>query len=221
MLPSLMVGLMFLVGCSHTKTVRVAVAPRVDLHSYPMVGLVTFSSNAKGELDRLSTQKFLEQVQAAQPGTRVIELGTEADVLGSVGRRSWDATTLRSVKETHGVDVVVIGRLDVKQSKPNVSLSTIVKSLSVSKDVDAALSARLLETSTGATMWASGAQCTANVANASFNNRGEGNFGATDPEGAYGKMLDGLVCRITEDFRTHYVTRRVSKDDPAYASAAD
>jgi hypothetical protein len=221
MLPSLVVAMLFVVGCSNTRTVRVAVAPRVDLHPYPMVGLVTFSSNAKGELDRMSTQKFLEAVQAAQPGTRVIELGTEADVLGAIGRRSWDATTLRAIKETHGVDVVILGRFDVKQSKPNLQLSTLVKRLSVSSDVDAALTARLVETSTGATMWSNGAQCTANVANASFNNRGQGHFGASDPEKAYGAMVDGLVCRVTDDFRVHYVTRRVSKDDPAYASAGD
>src|SRR5690349_29299 len=75
------VGVMILVGCSSTKTVRVAVPPRVDLHAYPMIGLVTFSSNGKGDLDRASTQRFLAELQAAQPGTRVIELGTEEEVL--------------------------------------------------------------------------------------------------------------------------------------------
>src|SRR5215207_8626933 len=128
---SMFMGVMALVlavGCSSgTRTVRVAVPPRVDLQAYPMVGLVTFSSNTKGELDRLSTEKFLEAVQAAQPGTRVVELGNEQQVLASANRNTWDATTLRALKEMHGVDAIVIGRLNVKKSKAaaaDMSLST-------------------------------------------------------------------------------------------------
>src|SRR4051794_7394861 len=102
----LVIGCALLVGCSsNTRTIRVAVPPRVDLQHYPSVGLVTFSSsNADANLERLSTQRFLQAVQAAQPGTRVVELGREADVLGSVHRSGWDAQALRAVKESRGVD---------------------------------------------------------------------------------------------------------------------
>src|SRR5215207_10481896 len=195
---SMFMGVMALVlavGCSSgTRTVRVAVPPRVDLQAYPMVGLVTFSSNTKGELDRLSTDKFLQAVQAAQPGTRVVELGTEQQVLASVKRSTWDAATLRALKEMHGVDAIVIGRLDVKKAKADMQLSSaaMFKRLSVRQDVDAVLTTRLLEANSGATMWTDGSQVTANLANASFNNRGEGHFGASDPEAAYGEMVDGL-----------------------------
>ena len=218
------ITLLLATGCaSSTRTVRVAVPPRVDLAAYPMVGLVTFSSNAKGELDRLSTDKFLQAVQAAQPGTRVIELGTEQQVLASVKRNSWDATTLRAVKEMHGVDAVVIGRLDVKKAKTGMQLSSaaVFNKLSVRQDVDASMTTRLLESATGATMWSDSSQVTANLANASFNSRGEGHFGATDAEAAYGAMVQGLVDHVTDDFRVHYVTRRVHKDDPAYATIAE
>src|SRR5215212_6746934 len=79
---SLLTFSMLILGCSSTKTVRVAVAPRMDLRPYPVVGIVTFTSNRNdGELDRLATQKFLESVQAAQPGTRVVELGSQQEVL--------------------------------------------------------------------------------------------------------------------------------------------
>jgi hypothetical protein len=188
-----------------------------------MVGLVTFTSNAHGELDRLSTQKFLAAVQAAQPGTRVVELGNEAQVLASVKRNSWDAATLKAIKETHGVDVIVMGRLDVEKAKPDfqVSAMSMLKHMSVRADVNAALSARLVETASGATMWTNGAKMTANVANADFNNRGQGSFGASDPEAAYGEMVEGLVCRVTEDFRVHYVTRRVPREETVVANAGD
>jgi hypothetical protein len=218
-----LIVLLLSAGCSSgTRTVRVAVPPRVDLHAYPMVGLVTFTSNGKGELDRLSTERFLAALQAAQPGTRVVELGTEAQVLASVNRNSWDAGTLRAIKETRGVDVIVMGRLDVEKAKTDfqVSAMSMLKSMSVRQDVNAALSARLVETGTGATMWTNGAKMTANVANADVSNRG-GSFGASDPQAAYGEMVDGLVFRVTDDFRVHYVTRRVPRDQTVVASVGE
>ena len=214
-LPALL--LLLVSGCSSTRTIRVPVAPRVDLRAYPTVGLVTFSSNGHGDLDRLSTQRFLQTVQAAQPGTRVVELGSERQVLASVNRPTWDPATLRAIKQTHGVDVIVMGRLDLEQAKPNFQLSTVLKKLSVQADVNAALSAKLLETGSGATMWTNAAGCTAQVAHAAFNNKGSGNFGASDPEAVYGQMIDGLVYRITDDFRVHYVFRQVPKDQVASA----
>jgi hypothetical protein len=214
-------------GCSSgTRCVRVPVPPRVDLRAYPTVGLVTFTAggNANGggkELDQLSTQKFLAAVQAAQPGVRVIELGPETQVLASVKRQAWDVATLRAVKEAHGVDVIVLGRVDVDRAKPQVSFSAIsmLKQVNVRADVDARLNAKLIETGSGATMWTDGAACTTNVANASVNDHGQGGFGVADPKGAYGQMLDGLVWNLTDAFRTHYVTRRVPRDQVSVAAA--
>lgn len=210
------------VGCGGgTRTVRVAVPPRVDLRPYPMVGLVTFASNAKGDLDRLAAQKFLQALQDAQPGTSVIELGSEQQVLASVNGRTWDPATLRAIKATHGVDVLVMGRLDVEKAKPEFQLSTIMKQLSVRQDVNASLNTKLVETATGATRWTDAAALTANVANARFNDRGQGHFGATDPEAAYGEMLNGLVWHVTDDFRTHYVTRRVPREQKTAVATAN
>jgi hypothetical protein len=218
------ITLLLATGCaSKTKMVRMEIPPRVDLAAYPMVGLVTFSSNSRGELDRLSTEKFLEAIQEAQPGTRVVELGTEQQVLASVKRNSFDATTLRALKEMHGVDAIVMGRLDMKKAKADVNLSasSLFKAMNVRQDVDATLTTRLLEADSGASMWSRSSKVTANLANASFNSRGEGSFGASDKEAAYGEMVDGLVFQVTDDFRPHYVTRRVRKDDPAYANIAE
>ena len=218
------ITLLLATGCtSKTKTVRVEIPPRVDLAAYPMVGLVTFSSNSKGELHQMSTERFLEAVQAAQPGTRVVELGTEQQVLASVKRSSFDATTIRMLKEQHGVDAIVMGRLDMKKAKTDVNLSasSIFKAVNVRQDVDATLTTRLFEANSGATMWSASSKVRANLANANFNSRGEGSFGAADKDAAYGEMVDGLVVHVTDDFRPHYVTRRVRKDDPAYANIAE
>ena len=147
-------------------------------------------------------------------GTRVVELGSERDVLASIGRRSWDREAFRRVGEEHGVEAIVIGRLNVEREKPDVRFSTFdLKRLSVRQDVNAELTARVVEAPSGATVWTDGAQCTSNLAHASFNDRGEGHFGANDPEEAYGEMIDGLVWNVTDAFRPHYVTRRVPKHE--------
>jgi hypothetical protein len=151
----------------------------------------------------------------------VIELGTDDQVLSSTGRNLWDIQTLRAVSETHGVDAVVMGRFDMEQDKPGFALSTVWKTLSVKSDVDAMLSAKLVETQTGATMWTDSAKATVNVANAQFNIHGEGHLGATDPEAVFGDMIGSLVEEITEDFRVHYITRRVPKEQLQTASAAE
>src|SRR5688572_20830504 len=211
--------LLLATGCSNTRTVSVEVPPRMDLRNYTTVGLVGFSSNARGDLDRMSTQRFLRAVQAAQPGTRVVELGSERDVLASVGRRSWDRETFRLVSEEHGVDAIVLGRLNVERQKPDVKFSSFVKSVEVKQDVNAELTARVVETSSGATMWSDGAACTHNLAHGGFSGR-DAHFGANDPEAVYGEMVDGLVWQVTDAFRPHYVTRRVPKNAPRTEAVA-
>jgi hypothetical protein len=109
----------------------------------------------------------------------------------------------------------------VKKAAADVRLSTMLKQMSVRQDVDAHLTARLVETATGATMWSNGARVTTTLAHANFNARGEGHFGARDPQAAYGAMIDGLVDQLGDDFRVHYVTRRVPRDQVVVAGAGD
>lgn len=205
-----------LTGCSNTRTIRVPVAPRVDLAQYQTIGLVGFASNDNGnqELERLSTQRFLAALHEAQPGTRIVELGSEAQVLGSVNRKFWDSATIREVNQAHGVDAILTGRIDVTKVKPQVSVSSVFKNLGVKADVDAALSARLIETATGATVWTDSAKLTSEVASMSLSGRGKGHghLGISDKNAAFANMIAPLVHEITDDFRTHFITKRVPKD---------
>lgn len=234
-LRSLMIGLALIAGVSaggagcssNTRTIRVAVPPRVDLHAYHSVGLVTFTTSAdsSADLERLATQRFLQEVQAAQPGTRVIELGREGDVLSTVHGSSWNPQTLKAVKEANGVDAILLGRLDVTKAKPRiqVSASAIWKALDVHADVNATLTARLLETNSAATMWTDSSKLTTTLAKGGVNNRGGGHIGVRDSDSAYAGMVDQLVCDVTDAFRTHYVTRTVPKEqvETATANAGD
>ena len=219
---SLLTLSVLIVGCSSTRTVRVAVPPRMDLRPYPAVGIVTFNSNrTDGELDRLATQKFLESVQAAQPGTRVVELGDQRDVLASIGgRSSWDAAALRAVKQQHNVDALIVGRIDVERVKPRVEVSSFMKALSARADVNVTLSARVYETDAGATVWTDSSKLTSTVAHGDFNNKG-GAVGVHDAEAVYGNMIEQLAFDVTDAFRETYVLKRVPKNEPAYADVRE
>jgi hypothetical protein len=56
--------------------------PRFDLAGFQRVGLVQFTSNAESDLETLASREFLENLQSAQPGVPVLELGNEREVLG-------------------------------------------------------------------------------------------------------------------------------------------
>jgi hypothetical protein len=194
-------------------TITEPVPPRVDLGQYQAIGLVSFGSkDADQELRDYCTQEFLRAMQEAQPGTRVIELGTEQELFAAAGTKRWDKATLQSIHDTHGVDVMVVGRFEVKQAGPDIELSTFLKKLSVEQNVDATLSTKLVETQSGATLWSDSSKTRATVAGATFNHRGKGGFGATDPKAVCGEMIGGLVNEVVDDFRVTYISRRVPRE---------
>ena len=86
----------------------------------------------------------------------------------------------------------------------------IWKSLSVKSDVNSNSSAKLVETSTvkrrcGLISGKDNRHGRAGAPTAAV----KADFGVSDADEAYRQMLGCLVQDITDDFRTHYVTRRV------------
>ncbi len=137
----------------------------------------------------------------------MLELGPEAQVLQSIGHGALDFQAIREIGAKYGVDAVVTGRLELSEMKPRVKLSNPLASMSLRADVEAGLVARVLETDSGATLWTGSSKGSAPVASASLNELGRGVVNAGNPEDAYGELVDGLVYRITEDFRGYYERR--------------
>jgi len=196
------VATLLAIGCA--KRAVVEVPPRVDLHSFETIGIVQFASDAKGNLPAFATQRFIEAMQESQPGVRVLELGRGADLEHPIRSGSVDPAAIRAIGEKYGVDAVVVGDLVVKDVRPNIDVYNIVKSMSVSADVDAALTARLLETNRGATVWTRSTSSTRTVAQVGVGG-GQVIFDARDPQHAYGELVDCLITDITDDFRVSYV----------------
>jgi hypothetical protein len=182
---------------------RVLIPPRIDLKPWGTLGMITLESNAKGSLTDYTAQRLLREVQEAQPGTPVIELGTMPQVLGSIGRSDLDFEAVKLLNAKYGVGAVVVGKLDVRKVKPSVKIGVLLKDMTVSAYVEATLTARLLATTTGATVWSNSAQGRENVASVSLM-KGDTWFDAQEPEKAYGNLVDQLVSVITDDFRSHW-----------------
>lgn len=201
LLSTLATAVLILAACSSPK---VLAPPRLDLGSYGTIGMVVFSSNAAGDLSGYATRRFLQSVQTAQPGVRVLELGDEARVLSAINHESLDFEAMRALGEKWGLAAVFAGHLDVSEVKPRVKLATAIQSMSVHADVKATLSARLVETESGATVWTRGTTAQAPIAHISIVSHGPSEFRATDPDQAYGKLVHTLVSRVTDDFWSHW-----------------
>jgi len=181
-------------GGSAQQSPLTRIAPVMDLGAQSTIGLVTFTAEgARGGLVRLATERFQEQMLAAQPGIRILELGT---VSGPV-----DAAAARRLGEQHHVKSIVVGHLQVSDLKPRVRL---IGGLRASTEVTLALSTKLLSTETGATVWARSSSVRETMHEVAIVN-GTAVFDAQDAADAYGEIVSALIERVTTDFRPTWV----------------
>lgn len=204
---ALTVLLFFLSGCS--KTITIEIPPQVDLRSWPVIGIVDFAADTRKELSPAATQNFLTQLQSAQPGVRLLELGGREKVLQALQRRDLDSEAIKAIGAKYGVQAVFIGRLDVSDVKPDIKFSPDLTAASASAVVNGELSIKLLETDTGATVWSNGAHGKWSVGGMTLSSNGLSNVGYTDPTEKYEQMLRNLARVATNDFRPSYERRKV------------
>jgi len=179
----------------------VLVPPRLDLRSYGRLGLVTFTvENAKGSLHQFATERFAEDLLAAQPGTEVLELGTQDSVLQRVGEKELGMTTAQELGKQREVGAVFAGHLKVTNPKGTGGIAGLVTPhLEATVRVD--LTVRLLSTRSGATLWRSSAWATERVGHVALVG-GQLDFSAKDPKDAYGPLVNTLIRLVTQDMRS-------------------
>lgn len=196
-----------LYGCSHTE--KVLIPPKIELKDYRNIGVIEFSTNAEDNLRQYVTQNFIQNVQSAQPGTRVLELGSEEQVLKSLKCRELDFKTIKSIGDEYNVDAIIMGHIQVSEIKPNVKIFSVSQAVRAEVYVEAALRTRILETDSGATLWTKANSGKTSVAELNLATEGPFNLSASDPKEKYGKLVTGLVYANTSDFRSHYEYRKV------------
>jgi hypothetical protein len=183
------------------------IPPRVNLALYDKIGMIELSSNAKGSLGQFATQTLMEEIQSAQPGVPILELGAEDRVLGSVGRDRLDFEAIKTLGQAYGIGAILVGRLEFTDVKPNVRVSTLLTSLSAQADVEARLTLRLLETGTGATVWTGSARRKERVAHVDVVSHGPADFGVGDIDSAHARLAESLAREVTSDFQPRYEFR--------------
>ena len=192
-------ALAMLGACSHT--VLVPVPPRVDLQGYGTLGIVEFGSNSERGISARATRQFQEQVQAAQPGTRFIDLGDRQALLSALGVKQLDPAAMRKIREKYGVGAIFLGDLAYSQPRVDVNVSDLTKlEGGMRAEMKGELSAQLLETASGASVWSSSGWVRRPLGSVSLSAEHgvSGGMRNSDPRE---EMVPALVREVTQDFR--------------------
>jgi len=203
-----LVGLLVLASCS--SYVTETIPPVIDLRNYATVAVIDFP--VKGMFSQQSdvTHRFLASIHSAQPGVKILELGSEQQVLNGLGLHSLDIDAIRMIGQKYAVDAVLSGEMNVTAMQPSVSLSHALTKLDASAKVKGELSAKVRETANGATAWTNGAHGTWTLGGFSLSENGFISGGISDVNAKYEDMLTDLVSVATRDFRPTYQRRKVN-----------
>jgi hypothetical protein len=189
-------------GCA-ARYRTVMVPPRIDLTEHEIIAVVQFNSSNEGELGPMVTRRFADLARRDQGLVRMKNV-----VLESGGR---DITALKELAQRHGARTVLVGSLDVSDIRPNLSISKTLRSGTLTANVNAILTVDLIESATGASIWSTSARATRTVGHVSVFNGKDFTFDATDPEQAYGELIDALVTMATSDFRATWVREPIPR----------
>lgn len=184
---------------------RVLVPPRIDLKEHEVIGVIDFDCPSEGELGHFATGRFIEAARRDQGVVRVVRLGSPAEVLESVGHTRLDQAAFQALGEKHGVRTIITGDLIISDVRPSVRVMQSLTRVGLSADVHAGLTVQMVETAGGASIWSRSANCTEQIAVASFSTNKDVVFGANDPEKVYGRLIDNLVYGVTPEFRATWV----------------
>jgi hypothetical protein len=197
---SLLAALATLPGCS--STVVVSVPPRMELRSYGPLGVVQFASNSDGAIDVLATRQFQEQVQAAQPGTRLIELGSRQALLGAVGAAQLDADAARKIGAKFGVAAIFLGEIVYAEPTADVKVTDLARlDGAVRTEIRGDISARLIEAASGASVWSSSAWARRQIGGVRVSADQGISASVSTKADPRRDMVPALVYQLTHDFR--------------------
>ena len=193
-----MILLLFLYSCAPV----VLGPPEVDLLPFEKIGIISFSvENARGQLDEIASQFFLEELTRYQRDIQVIELGTLEKVLAKIGKENLDQEALRKIGETFGVRSLFFGRIVISDVKPKIDIGALIRSMRVRASFTMAASCRLYRTKSGATAWTDSALRKGTLAYVHIGKNLVPYFDIRDQDETYKDFVRSLIHRLTRDFR--------------------
>ncbi len=180
----------------------VLVPPEIDLIPFEKVGLITFSlDEAESDLNTLATQRFLQEIMYAQRGVRILEIGTLDDVLHKIDRTKLDPESASLIQEKFGVTAYIYGQLQITEVKPKVDIIGSVQGALVQATFDISVTARMIATDTGVTLWTDSVLKEGNVGSMIMTRGGLPHFDLKDENKEYIQVMEDLIHYLTRDFR--------------------
>jgi hypothetical protein len=201
--------LVSLAGCGGGHYVTVRVPPEVDLKSYEAIGVIEFDSNADPSISRYATERFQSVVQSAQPGTRLLELGSEPSVLAAVGAAKLDPDAIKRIGAKFGVAALFQGH--ISYSNPKVKIGGLtdmaIAQGGVRADLRGDMFVKLLETKTAASVWSNSSWATKKLGDVRVSGGGvSGSVQSFDPQR---DMVPDLVREVATGLRETTARKRV------------
>jgi len=208
---ALSLGAAIICVASCAKTVSVYHPPRLDLTRYGRLGMITFTDNAQPSVANYATEQFQNQIHSAQAGIPIVDLGTEAEVLNSIGSSRLDPAAMVKIGQQYNVSAVFNGSIVYSDVETNVNLNEIAQlKASVDTILHATLSVKLMETGGGATIWSDSAAWQRKLGRLSVNDNAGLTVGTDGYNDAYRKLVPDMVHDVTGDLRGWYTSERVS-----------
>ncbi len=184
---------------------KVMVPPRINLSDFEVIGIIEFTCNQKGKLADLTTRRFMEAARVDQSIVRIVQLGTQKEVLNKISERKLDQNSYKEIGEKYGVATIIVGVLDISDVRPDIKISPGLFAMDFAADVDATLDVQMVEAETGATIWSRSSDATQRIGGITILGLKDFAFDAKDPDKAYGKLVNELVYEVTDDFRVRWV----------------
>jgi hypothetical protein len=206
--PVALLAIALLAACARTELVQVP--PRVNLSAYGTLGVVAFDSNGGPAVEARATRDFQAHVHGAQPGTRLVDLGSREKVLAAVAARDFELEALRKIGAKYGVDAVFLCEVTYSDPKTRVKVTDLTRLAgSASTSIRGDMACKLVETRSGASVWSSGAWATRQIGRLSVSPE-RGVVAKGDSEDPREAMLAAMLGHLTDDFRPGTVRRRAN-----------
>lgn len=187
---------------------RIMVPPRIDLTRHEIVGIIEFECEDP-DLGEYITEEFIQLARKDQGTARIIELGTRKELLRSLDRGYLDESVYEELREFHNINTIIIGKVDISSYSPDVDISDfnpfdpLGSKIRVKAYLEGEMSAKLIETATGASLWSHSAEASeyageVGISGPSFE------FDRKNPDKVYDRVIGKLLHEMTRDFRVTY-----------------